>query len=275
MSLLKARIAPTPSGFLHEGNLLAFLVQEKLAGMHGALLGLRIDDLDRERYREAYLEDIFRCLRLLDIRPRFGPKDADDFHLHYRQELRLQRYLHVLDELRDKKFVYACRCSRKEIESHPNTGCPSGCRNAALPLDAPGMVWRLQVPEGATVRWHDGFLGGVSVDVSDSMHDVVLRRRDGLPAYQVTSLTDDQDMGITLMVRGRDLVSSTAVQQWLAEALWGPSERIFYHHPLITAGSGEKLSKSAGTNAAPRQWDADAIRALRAVASDFISNSKS
>ncbi|MFM9028691.1 MAG: glutamate--tRNA ligase family protein, partial [Bacteroidota bacterium] len=251
MPLLKARISPTPSGFLHEGNLVAFLLQKKLVQKHNALLGLRIDDIDRARYRESYLEDIFRCLAALDIKIDFGPQNADDFHRNYRQELRLKRYYEILDDLKSQDLIYACSCSRKDIESHQGVGCPNNCSSANISLDEVNVVWRLLWPGMTSVTWQDGFMGAVKVNVSEKMGDVVLRRRDGLPAYQITSLADDHDLQIGLIVRGQDLIDSTAVQNWLSERLFGSNECYYFHHQLLLNSNGEKLSKSAGAESIP------------------------
>ena len=115
----------------------------------------------------------------------------------------------------------------------------------------------------------DGFLGKVRVDLRARMGDVVLRRRDGLPAYQVTSLTDDHDLHIDLLVRGEDLLESTAVQLWLSEKLWGPAKVLRYHHPLLLSPSGEKLSKSAGAGSKPMELNAEEVAALRFRAAGF------
>ena len=262
------RLAPTPSGFLHEGNLVAFLVQEGLAKRHGALLGLRIDDLDRERFRPEYLRDVFRCLDALGIVPAFGPRTEEEFYTSYRQELRLPRYREVLEQLKGLGLLYVCRCSRKAVSEWVGVGCPGSCAEEHLPFDGPDTLWRLRAPEEA-VEWEDGFLGAVRVNLRERMGDVVLRRRDGLPAYQITSLTDDHDLQIDLLVRGEDLLVSTAVQVWLSEKLWGPAKVLRYHHPLLLSPSGEKLSKSAGAGSKPMELNAEEVAALRFRAAGF------
>ena len=269
---MPARLAPTPSGYLHQGNLLAFLVQEELAKRHGAALGLRIDDLDRERYREEYLLDIFRCLDALGIVPAFGPKNAKEFHRAYRQELRLPRYREVLEQLKAKNLLYACRCSRKALSEAGAHACPGGCAEQGVSFDEPEVLWRLHCPDDAVAQWRDGFLGDVRIDLRARMGDAVLRRRDGLPAYQITSLTDDHDLQIDLLVRGEDLLESTALQLWLSERLWGPAEVIRYHHPLLKTPNGEKLSKSAGAAAKPLELGREQVKELRAMVTDLVNN---
>lgn len=263
---LRSRIAPTPSGFLHEGNLVDFLIQKELSLKHDAELGLRIDDLDRERFRPEHLSDIFRCLHALDIHPAFGPRNEEEFYAGYRQELRLKRYQEVLEMLRLKDLLYVCTCSRKDLEKTGHHGCPNDCGNMSLPFGLPDSIWRLRWPGDVTVSWSDGFLGHVVVGVSDRMGNVVLRRRDGLPAYQITSLVDDFDLNIGMIVRGKDLLESTAVQIWLSSQLWGEKEIIRYHHPLLTGPSGEKLSKSAGASAHPLELDSGKINELKRTA---------
>jgi glutamyl-tRNA synthetase len=267
---LKARIAPTPSGFLHEGNILAFLIQDRLAIRHGAILGLRIDDLDRERYREEYLQDIFRWLSRIGVQPEFGPRDADDFHKNHRQALRLERYMQVLDQLKAERLVYACRCSRKELDASGGKKCPAGCSSQKIPLDEPGVLWRLRWPTASQVEWSDGFQGKVRIEVTRSMGDVVLRRRDGLPSYQITSLTDDHDMGIGLLVRGQDLLDSTALQIWLHDRLWEPKDMARYHHMLVSGPDGVKLSKSAGFGSFPLDLDEYQLSGLRQLAKRIV-----
>ena len=121
---------------------------------------------------------------------------------------------------------------------------------------------------GEVVEWEDGFLGAVRVSLRERMGDVVLRRRDGLPAYQITSLTDDRDLQIDLLVRGEDLLESTAVQLWLSEKLWGPAEgaALSSSAPAVALG---RSSQSAGADSKPMELNAEEVAALRFRAAGF------
>src|SRR5689334_17446803 len=109
-SFSKTRIAPTPSGYLHAGNALNFLLTSALANRYGANLLLRIDDIDYERYRKAYAEDVFDTLHFLNIQCTEGPRDLADFEEHWSQEYRMNYYESALTKLRESKLVFACTC---------------------------------------------------------------------------------------------------------------------------------------------------------------------
>ncbi len=254
--MIRSRLAPTPSGYLHAGNALNFLLTQALVQSAQGELLLRIDDLDRERVRAAYLENIFATLRWLGITPDGGPRDVADFQAHFSQHLRLARYQVLLDALVGARpgLVYACTCSRAQVAANARLdGLYAGtCREKNLPLDTPEAVWRVKIPADATVRLTDGFLGPQTLNVAALVGDFVVRKKDGLPSYQTASLADDVADAVTLIVRGQDLLPSTAAQLWLAEqagAPWAASFGAvqFYHHPLVAGADGRKLSKSQQT----------------------------
>lgn len=243
------RLAPTPSGLLHAGNAINFLIARHLADATGAALLLRIDDLDAERVRTAYLVDIFRSLEWLDIRWDLGPRNVQDHLRNWSQQLRLARYGEVVDALRRSGLLYACTCSRSQLRrSGGDARYPGTCRERAVPLDTPDTSWRLRLPDQApvTVAGLDG--STTTVDLAQAMGDPVVRQRNGRPAYQVASMVDDVDRGTTFIVRGMDLLPSTACQLHLATVLGaeGFLHVRFLHHPLIAGADGQKLSKSAG-----------------------------
>jgi glutamyl/glutaminyl-tRNA synthetase len=244
------RIAPTPSGFLHQGNLYSFLLTEKLAAKWGAEILLRIDDMDSARVRDAFLEHVFASLKHLGLAYQHGPRDMTDFKANWRQQLRMEHYHKALSRLKNTGLVYACDCSRKDIQQRGGTDAYDGhCRNKNLPVDA-GFNLRVQVPADKVISWQDDAeqMGGwVSVPLGKS-GDFVVWRKDALPAYQLSSLVDDVYFGITHVVRGVDLLSSTAMQLYLAELLneHGFLNTVFHHHDLILDDTGKKLSKSAG-----------------------------
>jgi glutamyl/glutaminyl-tRNA synthetase len=233
----RMRYAPTPSGFLHRGNAFNFLLNYVAARRqaHSRLL-LRIDDLDAERKRPEYVEDVFRTLDWLGIDWDEGPRTPAEFEASWSQQHRLGHYHAALEALRPTGLLFACAKSRRDLAPF-NGAYPPEFRNQGLSLDAPDVAWRLATPPDFPLP------------------DFVVRRRDGVPAYQLASLADDRLFGITAIVRGEDLRSSTAAQRYLAECLgWTDFLEVdVLHHPLVTGPDGEKLSKSAG---------ADSLRAL-------------
>lgn len=245
------RIAPTPSGYLHLGNAFNFILTALLARTADASLRLRIDDADATRVRPEYLADIFEILNWLGIGWGEGPRDIQDHTTQFSQNLRTTRYDEVLQWLIATGQVFACDCSRKNILAiSPDGQYPGTCRDRNLPLDIPGTALRLRTPRGALVHFMDVFLAAQTLHPYDIARDPVIRRRDDLPAYHIASLTDDLDFGVTQIVRGEDLLGSTAVQLFISQVLGGTAlDRVtFYHHPLLKDSAGGKLSKSAGSN---------------------------
>jgi glutamyl/glutaminyl-tRNA synthetase len=249
MSGLRTRIAPTPSGFLHVGNALNFLITHHLAREEGGTVMLRIDDLDTARVRPEYVQDIFDSLHWLGITWDEGPRDADDFRRNWSQTLRLEPANALLSALKDAGHLYACTCSRKHAAD-------CRCSDRHLSFDLPDAAWRLRVPQRCVVTMKNWPRGEARVDLHSALRDPVLRQRGGSSAYQVASLSDDTRSGMTLIVRGEDLLPSSACQSFIAGLLGLGSfiDARFLHHPLITDKEGRKLSKSEG---------ASSLRALR------------
>lgn len=245
----KTRLAPTPSGFLHLGNVLSFAVTAALARQTGASLLLRIDDLDRERVHPAYVQDIFDTLHFLEIPWDEGPRSVTEQEQVYSQLHRLPLYRQALQQLAAQGQVFACTCSRAEIlRVNANGVYPGTCRDKQLPLDTPGACWRLRtVPE--TLLQVQEWNGAVHpTTLPATMHDFVVKKKDGFPAYQLASVMDDLYWKVNLVVRGVDLWPSTLAQLYLAAVL-GREEFLsarFYHHPLLMEKGQVKLSKSAG-----------------------------
>ncbi len=240
------RIAPTPSGYLHPGNVLSFAVTVRLAQLCGAQTLLRIDDMDRERVLPQYVQDIFDTLHVLQIPWQQGPRNYQDFEARYTQHCRMALYDNALQYLWHLGRVYACTCSRATIARMG--GVYNGtCRHKALPPDTPDACWRLNTEDADYVQMNT-LTGLHNTPFPADMHHFVVKRRDGLPAYQLSSVVDDVHFGIDLIVRGQDLFSSTVAQLYLATLLDAHSfgKTTFYHHPLVTGADGEKLSKSAG-----------------------------
>ncbi|MCR8561491.1 hypothetical protein KXD93_27805 [Mucilaginibacter sp. BJC16-A38] len=239
----KTRIAPTPSGFLHVGNVLSFIITAALARKHGSKILLRIDDLDRARVNQQYLQDIFDTLNFLEIPWDEGPRDVKDFEDNYSQLHRIPLYTHALKQLRDEHKIYACTCSRSQL----NAGDECLCMNKNIALSTENASWRL-ITKASTVLQVKNYNGDIiKSKLPGEMHNFVVRKKDGFPAYQLTSVVDDLFYGVDLIVRGEDLWPSTLAQQELAMLLGKPqfSEIVFYRHPLLTE-EGNKLSKSAG-----------------------------
>lgn len=237
----KTRLAPTPSGFLHAGNALNFWLTATLARRCGAGLLLRIDDLDQPRCRDVYLADIFETLRFLQLSWNEGPQNETDVKENWSQQRRLPLYQETLEKLKAQKKLFACGCSRAVQD-------PCNCQQRKLPFDQPGVSWRLLTgEEPLTVNNADG--SKTTARLPDELKNFVVRRKDGLPAYQLASVVDDLNFGIDFIVRGEDLWPSTLAQLYLAAVLEAPAFTAirFFHHPLLVDASGEKLSKSAGS----------------------------
>ena len=232
------RLAPTPSGYLHTGNALNFVLNWMAARYNKGKLLLRIDDLDADRKRPEYVQDIFDSLDWLGLDWDQGPRSVADFENNWSQHLRIPHYHKQLDQLRAAGLLFACRKSRSELAPYQGV-YPTAFREQGLSLDDSDVSWRLATPPGFP------------------MPDFVVRRRDGLPAYQIASMVDDVYFGITHVVRGLDLEPSTRAQQWLATCSNDTNflKIKFLHHLLLLDASGEKLSKSAGS---------DSLQALRA-----------
>lgn len=236
------RIAPTPSGFLHEGNRRNFALTAQMAREHDLTLALRIDDIDAARYRAEYVYDIFAVLHEMDISWTVGPRDVEDFERHWAQRSRLDIYRTIRDDLRGSALAtYVCRCSRQAMASHRGGGCPAGCWTRDLPLVAGESCLRARIGDNCTVT-----VEGVDLDLTGSMGDFVVWRRDDLPAYQLVSVVEDERLGTTHIVRGEDLLASSAAQILLAQALnyTAVPTAHFFHHPLVLDANGHKLSKS-------------------------------
>lgn len=248
----RSRIAPTPSGFLHLGNAFSFLytyLHFKHAQKEGkkASLLLRIDDADTTRARDEYFEDIFRTLEWLNIDFTSGPSGVENFKKHYSQQLRFDLYHKALAQLAHTSgLVYGCDCSRSQIKQLSATGLyPLTCRNKKLSLNHGSCAWRIKVKE-RPVSFNSYFNDEHQVRLAQTMGDFVIKRKDGLPAYQIASLIDDLHFEINFIIRGLDLIDSTAAQVYLAQSMQHANftSATFLHHPLVFEDSGKKMSKS-------------------------------
>ncbi len=253
----RTRLAPTPSGYLHAGNAFNFLVTQRLARLAGSRVVLRIDDLDMDRARPEYIEDIFRSLEWLEIRWDEGPSGPGELARSWSQQFRVERYRTLLDRLVKEGQLYDCSCSRSTLAVLRQSGRPHSCSSATGHSVDPRSALRLRSPEPCPVKTRDIHGSVLEHDLSSLMEDPILCQRDtGRPSYQIASLSDDLEMGVTFVVRGEDLFPSTVCQVHIAEVLGleGFTSIRFLHHHLTVGNDGSKLSKSAG---------ADSLRAMR------------
>lgn len=242
------RFAPSPTGYIHIGNLRTALFNYLIARKSGGQFILRLDDTDQERSKEEYVDGIKRDLEWLG--------------LHWdrveRQSHRLDRYREAADQLRGAGRFYECFETPTELDlkrkKQLNMGKPPVYDRAALGLDAAARdklraegregYWRFQL-DLERIEWTDGILGPISIDAA-SVSDPVLIRADGQVLYTFASSVDDTDMGVTHIVRGADHVTNTATQIQIIRAIGG-TPPAFAHHSLLTGPQGEALSKRLGT----------------------------
>jgi glutamyl/glutaminyl-tRNA synthetase len=243
-----SRIAPTPSGYLHLGNAVNFLVTWALVRGRGGALHLRIDDMDGIRFRADVLDDIFRSLEWLGLDWDTGPEGPDAFHRHFSLQNRRDFYRRELDRLSgETDKLFACTCSRSDIRKVAPDGLyPGTCRHGNHALIPHETAMRVQVGEGTVIR-----VNGHHLNLSETLGDFVLWRKDDQPAYQFASLLEDEVMEVNFIVRGEDLLPSTAAQLYLADLFNAARFRrcTFLHHGLTLGERGEKLSKSRGSYA--------------------------
>ena len=254
----RGRFAPSPTGPLHFGSLVAALASYLDARAHRGAWLVRIEDIDAPRTVPGAADDILATLA------RFG-MHADEPPEW--QSRRIGHYRAALDQLQTDGHVYPCGCTRKEIadsqrRAHQrNTTLiyPGTCRDGLH--GKPARAWRLRVPDGdaALIRFDDRWLGPRQQNLATEVGDFVLLRADGQWAYQLAVVVDDAAAGITHVVRGADLLDSTARQIWLQRCLRVPTPA-WMHVPVVTNADGEKLSKQNGAEAL------DASRPLEALA---------
>ena len=246
----KTRIAPTPSGFLHLGNVLSFAITAAIAKKTKAKIFLRIDDLDRERINDRYVQDIFDTLNFLEIPWDEGPRNFAEYASEYSQLHRMDLYRSALKQLREQGELFACTCSRTQMYANsPGVAYPGTCRDRHIPFDTERVKWRVRTPAATQIALKT--LEGTIIEsaLPAIMRDFFVKKKDGFPAYQLTSVLDDVYFGIDLVVRGEDLWPSTWAQLYLAGLLGADAFRraTFYHHLLLNGPDGNKLSKSAGS----------------------------
>jgi glutamyl-tRNA synthetase len=249
MKFAQTRIAPTPSGFLHLGNAYSFLLTKALAEKHGAKILLRIDDLDRERYRQEYVQDILDTLDFLEIQIHQGPSSVAEFESHWTQQERMPLYQAALEQLQFSRLLFSCTCTKSQILQIDPRGIYLGqCLDRRMPLDKNEAAWRINTLDADFLDYIAYPSTRKSALIPEEATCYVVRKKDTNPAYQLSSLVDDLHFGVDLIVRGQDLFPSTLAQLDLARIL-GKQEfakTTFFHHPLLKGPDQSKLSKSAG-----------------------------
>ena len=242
------RFAPSPTGYIHVGNLRTALFNWLIARKQGGTFILRLDDTDPERSKQEYADAIQEDLEWLGL----------TWDRIERQSDRMDRYAAAADELREKARFYEAFETPTELDlkrkKQLNMGRPPVYDRAALALSDDDRarlraergdgVWRFKLDQ-QRIEWEDGILGPISIDAA-SVSDPVLIRADGQVLYTLASVVDDTEMGITHVVRGSDHVTNTATQIQIIEALGG-TPPAFAHHSLLTGPQGEALSKRLGT----------------------------
>jgi glutamyl-Q tRNA(Asp) synthetase len=274
------RFAPSPTGPLHAGSLVAALASWLDARAHGGCWLVRIEDVDAARCRADLPRRIMRQLLQHALVPDAEPAVQSQRHAQYQQ---------ALNQLIGRSLAYPCTCSRKQIaghwaghgqspQRHGERVYPGTCRPqrgaAPAPVPAQPHAWRLDIaaclqrqglPADAATVWNDRRLGAQQQVVTQAVGDFVLRRADGLWAYQLAVVVDDADQGVTHVVRGEDLADNTARQIVLQQALDLPTPR-YLHTPLVRGTNGEKLSKQNGAEALPEGQEPQALANLQAAA---------
>ena len=264
MPTYRGRLAPSPTGYFHLGHGRTFWKAFERARDAGGILVFRNEDLDRDRCKPEFVNAMYEDLRWLGINWQEGPDIGGPFS-PYNQSERREHYLEVWRKLRDSGAIYPCTCSRKdlaEMASAPHDDndeplYPGKCRpkpGAIAPAREPaGVNWRFRVPEGETISFTDINLGSPLFVAGRDFGDFLIWRRDDVPSYQLACAVDDAAMRITEVVRGADLLRSTARQLLLFRAL-GFTAPQFFHCALMTDEKGQRLAK---------RHDALSLRALR------------
>jgi glutamyl/glutaminyl-tRNA synthetase len=246
----RGRLAPSPTGLLHLGHGRTFSIAHERAKAAGGTLVLRNDDLDADRVREEFVTAFLRDLQWLGLEWQEGPDQGGPYG-PYSQSQRIEHYQAAFEFLRTAGHLFPCTCSRRDIQSAlraPHAGddqpiYPGTCRaRARCEPRVLRISWRFRVPTGRSIAFVDALAGPQAFVAGRDFGDFVVWRHDGLPSYQLACVVDDAAMGITEVVRGADLLVSTARQILLHEAL-GFRPPVFAHCPLMTDDHGFRLAK--------------------------------
>jgi glutamyl-tRNA synthetase len=268
-SAYRGRLAPSPTGFLHLGHARTFWIAQQRARANNGALILRSEDLDRPRCKDEFVSAMFEDLKWFGFEWQEGPDCGGPF-TPYSQSERLSFYRAAFEQLRQSGAIYPCSCSRQDVSraaTAPHAGedepiYPGICRPKPAssaqaqigPLPAGPINWRFQVRDGEIISFVDGYFGPQQFVAGKDFGDFVIWRHDDVPSYQLAVVVDDAAMQITEVVRGEDLLRSTARQLLLYHALKLTPPQ-FYHCTLVTDESGQRLAK---------RHDALSLRALKA-----------
>lgn len=272
----RGRLAPSPTGLLHLGHARTFWIAQERARAHAGSLVLRSEDLDAARCHSEFVQAMLEDLKWFGFQWQEGPDCGGPFG-PYAQSARQNLYRTAFNHLRAGGFIYPCTCSRKDILSaaraphaedehepiYPGTCRPLGASHAQPAPNSPPATpsrpaghrinWRFRVPDGEVIFFMDQNLGAQQFVAGRDFGDFVVWRHAEVPSYQLACVVDDAAMRITEVVRGADLLLSTARQLLLYRALeWLPPR--FYHCPLLTDSTGARLAK---------RHDATSLRRLR------------
>jgi glutamyl-tRNA synthetase len=252
-SAYRGRIAPTPSGWLHLGHAATFTRAWQRARAHNGTLVYRTEDLDPDRCRPEYVAGAIEDLCWWGLDWDEGPDRGGPF-APYTQSQRMESFRTVFDRLRDGGFIFPSRHSRKEIAGHNPASSPVD-GDAIFPVElrpagdvfedqSSDLTWRFRVPDGRMIHFTDNRSGDKAYLAGRDFGDFIVWRRDGLPSYDFAVVVDDHAMEISEVVRGEDLLVSTARQLLIYEALgWNPPE--WYHCELvIDPATGKRMSKT-------------------------------
>ena len=260
----RGRIAPSPTGLMHLGHAATFWTACQRARAAGGTLVFRDEDLDPQRSQSKFATAMSEDLRWLGIAWQEGPESGGPY-APYRQSQRREHYLAAWRALYAAGAIYPCTCSRKELANSAQAPhetendepiYPGTCINVTTTVtysSSAGINWRFRVPDEETISFHDNRLGEISYVAGRDFGDFIVWRRDDVAAYQLACVVDDAAMHITEVVRGEDLLKSTARQILLARAL-GHASPTWFHCPLLTDSSGQRLAKRS---------DALSLQALR------------
>lgn len=265
MLTYRGRLAPSPTGYLHLGHARTFWVAHQRVREAGGLLVFRNEDLDFQRAKPEFVQAMYDDLRWLGLTWDEGADIGGPF-APYDQSRRRATYLCTWQNLRDGGFIYPCSCSRKDLERaleaphedddeipYPGT-CRARISEAKDWISPADTSWRFRVPDGEVVRFRDGYFDQQSYTAGRDFSDFLIWRRDDIPAYQLAVVADDAVMQISEVVRGADLLKSTARQLLLFRAL-GLTPPKYFHCPLLRDEHDVRLAK---------RHDALSLRTLRA-----------
>jgi glutamyl/glutaminyl-tRNA synthetase len=269
MTPYRGRLAPSPTGFLHLGHARTFWSAQKRARAQKGILILRNEDLDFARCKPEFVSAMLEDLHWFGFEWQEGPECGGPF-APYSQSERMEQYRAAFEQLRSSGFVYPCTCSRQDVlralqaphigeeePIYPGTCRPKGdAKTREISAGANSSIkahYRFQVPDGEVIAFHDENFGPQQFIAGKDFGDFVVWRHDGIPSYQLAVVIDDAAMQITEVVRGEDLLLSTARQILLYRA-FGLEPPNFFHCALMKDETGQRLAK---------RHDALALRTLR------------